>query len=254
METEKEPELVEMMGCLCRIKEEEAGRYALSRDILFRRIPEEKKPEMVENSIRCGREYAARIERKTGTDDPEKAAACYGLRVKSAGGTGKSGDSQKSSSPRRILFARFTPPDSIEIMEEPLLKYREVLSGLSEETGSLLPSPAEVRRLLTAHELFHFAEDRDSAKIYTRTEKIRLWGFLGMEARSPVRALGEIAAAAFARALCRTDYTPFALDVLLFYGYDKETARRIFRKMTGMKSGYGGGGYREKNGTGRFTL
>lgn len=216
------PALAEMMASLREVDGESWGLYVFSRDILRDRIPADKKPEMIANSIRCGEEYARRILSETGARTPDEIAAHFGLHVTSG---------SLPMAEQRILFARFTPPDAIEIMREPLEKYASLLAGLPAEESARLPAEAEVRNVLLGHELFHFVEERYQEEIYTRTEKIRLWKIFGLENRSTIRSLGEIAGMTFSKTINRIAYFPFLLDVLLFFGYHEESARSIYRNI-----------------------
>ena len=222
------PTLAEMMASLREVDGESWGMYAFSRDILRDRIPADRKPEMIASSIRCGEEYAQRVQRETGESTPDGIAAYYGLHVTSA---------SLPMTDRRVLFASYTPPDDIVILREPLEKYSAMLAGLRAEDSARLPTEAEVRSVLLGHELFHYVEEQHSEEIYTRTEKIRLWKILGLENNSAIRALGEIASMAFSKELNRIAYFPFILDVLLFFGYHEESARSIYRNIMDMDAG-----------------
>lgn len=216
------PTLAEMMASLREVDGESWGMYVFSRDILRDRIPADKKREMIANSIRCGEEYARRVLNETGARTPDEIAAHFGLHVTSG---------SLPMAEQRVLFARFTPPDEIEIMREPLEKYAAMRAGLPAEVSAGLPAESEVRNVLLGHELFHFVEERYQEEIYTRTEKIRLWKLFGFENRSTIRSLGEIAGMTFSKAINRIGYFPFLLDVLLFFGYHEESSRSIYRNI-----------------------
>ena len=62
-----------------------------------------------------------------------------------------------------------------------------------------------VEDVLLAHELFHVTEYRKKDTIYTRME--------------------------FALRLTGIPYTPYVLDVLLMYGYDKEAATALYEEI-----------------------
>lgn len=222
----KEIPLVEMIEDLRAVGDGTWGRYAFSRDLLRDRVPDEKKAEMIARSVRCGEEYADRAVRETGQSAPEEIARRLGLNV-------LPGETPMTA--KRALFAQFTPPDRIEIMREPLERYRDVLARPEEAEASRLPGAEEVFRLLLGHEIFHFLEDRHEEEIYTRTEKITLWSVLGFRNRSTVGALGEIAGMAFTKRLNHVAYSPFLLDVLLFFGYNPEGARSIYRTVMDRK-------------------
>lgn len=244
MPVKRDISLDEMAANLRAVGDGTWGRYAFSRDFLRDRVPDERKEEMIRNSVRCGGEYADRIARETGESAPRAIARRLGLSV-------LSGDLPMAG--KRVLFAQFTPPDRIEIMREPIEKYRAVLLKMDGEETGRLPGEREVSDVLLGHEIFHFLEDRDEDKIYTRTEKITLWRFLNFRNESTVEALGEIAAMAFTKKLNRLVYSPFLLDVLLFFGYNPEGARSIYRNVMDRKERETEQETGGKNGTGRYA-
>ena len=54
---------------------------------------------------------------------------------------------------------------------------------------------------------------------------------LGVETRSTIRALSEIAGMYFSKKLNGFPYSPFALDILLYYNYNSETALNMYREV-----------------------
>lgn len=207
--------LARMVEDLKSVGEEAWGMYAFSRDPLRDKVPEERKREMIRKAIACGREKADWAAKRFGTRDPEEMAASLGLQVISR---------DKGQIADRVLFALFTPPDQVEIMEEPVRKAAGLLGSLEGVTEKA------VRRLILGHEIFHFLEEEDP-EIYTRTETIELWSFLGIRNRSTVRALSEIAGMYFSQAFTSFYCSPFALDVILYYSYDAQTAIGLYNEI-----------------------
>ncbi|MCI1956173.1 MAG: hypothetical protein LKJ21_07350 [Oscillospiraceae bacterium] len=214
--------LAQMMTSLRSVDDECWGRYLFSRDILRDRIPPDRRDEMIAKSIRCGEEYARRILVETNARSVSGIPPFFGLRVHF---------SDEPATEKRVLFANFTPPDDITIMNQPMEKYDRLLASLPREEVSVLPAGAEIRDLLLGHELYHFTEERYRNEIYTRTEKIRLWKIFRFQNESTIRALGEIAAMAFARTLARVSYFPALLDVLLLFCYNKDYSRSIYQNI-----------------------
>lgn len=208
--------LTEIMRRLSGADDISWGMYAFSRDILRDRIPPSRKEEMIRKAVACGERTAREAIARWGTPDPGKLAAVLGLKV-AYEEQGKVGD--------RILFAFFTPPNQIQIFREPIARALG-----EEEMKPLLAdgilSEQGIKDLILGHEIFHCLEERDEG-IYTRQEQIVLWKLFGYCHRSTVRAVSEIAAMAFTRYLNRPSYSPFALDILLYYNYDKQEALRM---------------------------
>lgn len=216
--------LSEMIEKLLQIDDEHWGLYAFSRDILKERIPEEKKIEMIRKAVDCGREYARRIIKDFGSSEVHTIAEKLKLNIvfQNAMMTGK-----------RILFACYTPPDKIEIMTEPVNKAVELVS---KDESILIEyfQKDSIMNIILGHEIFHYIEDQFEWEIYTRTEKILLWKFMGFKNNSTIRSLSEIGAMAFTKELNLLKYSPFILDILLYYSYDSSNAEKIFHDVLEM--------------------
>jgi hypothetical protein len=216
--------LVEMIQNLLQVEDEAFGLYAFSRDILKERIPADKKLEMIRKAMSCGREYAQRMIREYGSSEVKIIAEKLKLKLvfQDALMTGK-----------RILFASYTPPNEIGIMMEPVDKAVQLI--LKDEAVLVEYFQKDsIMNTILGHEIFHYVEDQFEQEIYTRTEKILLWKLLGFKNYSTVRALGEIAAMAFTKELNGLKYSPFILDILLYYSYDSSNAEKIYHDVLEM--------------------
>lgn len=216
----------EMIQKLLLVDDESWGRYAFSRDILNHRIGAKEKSEMILKAIACGKEYANRMILESGNTDIQTIAQNYKLKIElqNASITGK-----------RILFARYTPPDQIEIMGEPVHK---AVSLISEECPDFIElfKKDDIIETILGHEIFHYLEEQNNREIYTRNEKILLWNFMGFKNYSTIHVLSEIGAMAFTRELKGLSYSPFLLDFLLYYSYDSFSAEKIYRDILGKSS------------------
>ena len=224
---EEQLSLVEMIQNLLQVDDEAWGLYAFSRDILKERIPADKKLEMIRKAMSCGREYAQLMIRECGSSDVHTIAEKLKLKIvyQDAMMTGK-----------RILFASYTPPDEIGIMTEPVNKATELI--LKDESVLIdYFQKHSIMNTILGHEIFHCVEDQFEQEIYTRTEKILLWNFFGFKNHSTLRALGEIGAMAFTKELNGLKYSPFILDILLYYSYDSVSAEKIYRDVLQMSGG-----------------
>jgi hypothetical protein len=169
---------------------------------------------MAANAVLCGEEWAQRMLAQTGASDVETIHEALGLEL-------VENNLDMTGMPRQ-LFAQFVPETRVEIMSQPVSIY----AGMHEPG---FPEPEQVRSLLIAHEMFHYVETRHPKEIYSRTEKILLWKLFGFRWESTVRTIGEIAAMSFAKTLTGADYSPFILEVLLLYGYNRDLAENVFR-------------------------
>jgi len=217
--------LREMIHNLLQVEDETWGLYAFSRELLNKRIQLDQKPEMIVKAIACGKEYAKLIIQECGCSDVRTISEKLKLKIEFH---------DSSMIGKQVLFARFTPPDKIEIMEEPV--HRAALLIL--EAAPILVEhfqENDIMDIILGHEIFHLVEEQYIQKIYTRTEKILLWKFMGFKNFSMIRTLGEIAAMAFTKELNGLKYSPFILDVLLYFGYDSSSAEKIYHDVLGNK-------------------
>lgn len=207
--------LREMAEGLAQVNDLSWGMYAFSRDILRDKISEAEKKRMIELAICCGYETADKVMSGLGTWDPWELAEKLKLKVEYA---------DRGQIADRVLFALFTPPDQIQIMKEPIELAAE--SGLPEG----LLTMDQIKSLILGHEIFHYLEEEEEG-IYTRREKVVLWRLLGYKSESTVRALSEIAGMYFSKKINGFLYSPFALDILLYYNYNSNEALKMYREV-----------------------
>ena len=207
--------LQEMAENLAQVEDMSWGMYAFSRDILRDKVSEAEKKRMIEHAICCGYEMADKVMSRLGTWDPWELAEKLKLNVE-YGYRGQIAD--------QVLFALFTPPDQIQIMKEPM--------ELAAKNGLLegMLTMEEIERLILGHEIFHYLEEEEEG-IYTRREKVVLWKLLGYKSKSTVRALSEIAGMYFSKKINGFPYSPFALDILLYYNYNSNEALKMYREV-----------------------
>lgn len=213
----------EMNKRLSEVDDISWGMYAFSRDVLCRKIDDARKQDMIRKAMECGTRKAEETAVRFGTEDPWEIAKSLGLSIVFP---------KEANVGGRILFALFTPPNQIQIMREPIEKAAE-----NEEIRKFV-TEEQIKNLILGHELFHFLEEEDEG-IYTRSETITLWKFLGYEHRSTVRALSEIAGMAFTKKLNQFPYSPFTLDILLYYNYNSDEALNIYSEVIGRNGGHG---------------
>ena len=196
--------LGEMIERLSKVDDISWGMYAFSRDVLCRKIDDARKQDMIRKAMECGTRKAEETAVRFGMEDPWEIAKSLGLSIVFP---------KEANVGGRILFALFTPPNQIQIMREPIQK------AASDEQVRRLVTEDQMKNLILGHELFHFFEEEEE-EIYTRTETITLWKFFGYKHTSTIRALSEIAGMAFTKNLNQFPYSPFTLDILLYYNYN----------------------------------
>nr|WP_317377976.1 hypothetical protein [uncultured Faecalimonas sp.] len=204
----------EMAEELAKVPERVWGMYAFEREPLEGKFTKEQKYEYIKKANACGRAWAERVSEAYQTADPGLLAERMGMKVlqkKTPAGGGI------------VLFAQFVQPDEITIFTDCVTKAQKIYR----ESGCPLLAEETLRSVLLAHELFHAVEERHAGEIYTRTEKVELWR-RPFSNRSSIVCLSEIAAMAFAAQLTGMEVSPYMLDVLLVYAYDKNAAWGLY--------------------------
>ena len=209
-----------MLECLTRLQMEAWNGYVFSREPLNARFDDEQRARWLRQSVSCGRQYAEGIKRKYGTGDPLTLAEEMGLNVSYP---------QRPENADRVLFAEYKYPDNIYIYMD--VVHRAEVYLRESEIREILSDQLDVKRLLLAHELFHYLEEKDSGRIFTKQETVCLWRFGPIHNDSSIHVLGEIAAMAFARELTGISYSPYVMDVFLVYCYSPEEASRLFKEI-----------------------
>ncbi|KAB1436048.1 hypothetical protein [Candidatus Galacturonibacter soehngenii] len=210
-------QLYKLVSNLLLVKENEWGLYAFSKEPLHKKITKEEKKEMIDMAINCGIEYAKRIKMQYKSARVKELAEVFQIKV-----------FQQDSSMigKRIVFALYTPPNRIEIMNEPIQKACDIL-----EKDSFLVehfTQEVIINTILGHEIFHFLEEQFEQEIYTRTKKILLWSCLGIKNYSTIRTLSEIGAMAFTKELNQLTFSPYILDIILYYSYDSCSTKKIY--------------------------
>lgn len=209
-----------MLKDLAAIDLAEWYRYVFSRDPLNGRFNDAQRRSWMEYALACGREYAEKVMKEYGSSDPVVLAKAMGMKVSYPTYPEKTD---------RVLFAEYREPDIIFIYMDAVKKAGEYLER--PEIREILTDSLDIRKLLLAHELFHYVEEVYQHEIYTKTEKIRLWSIGPLHNDSEIAALSEAAAMAFAREITGIPYAPYVMDAFLVYGYSPEEASGLYEEM-----------------------
>ncbi len=214
--------LEEIVLNLSKIDDITWGKYNLEIDLLHNKIKKDEQDSLVIGAINCGKELAKKLKNEYGTNDLKEIASLNKLQILNRQGY--------NDPAGRLIFALFTPPRKIQIMEEPLNNCRRHTKEFRNINNAIFIKD-NLAQLITAHELFHFFEEENKKTIYTRTTKIVLWKFLGIRYKSTIRNLSEIAAMAFAREITDFPYSPFLVDFVLLWDYSRRNTLKNYNEI-----------------------
>ena len=184
---------------------EERNRIALAyleltRDKVFRNLPEEEKLKLVGDILKIGDETARIVAAEYASRDPRKIAIKMGLRV-----FGEEKEGLKSSEYRR---------DKKEIAIS--RKFHERL--LQEVENRELSE--HLLQFVVAHELFHHLEAEQLGEIYKRY-KFKTWKIGPYSKETFIRGISDVAAQAFTQSLLGLEISPQVFDYLTYILYTR---------------------------------
>lgn len=208
----------EMIKELRKIDDINWGLYAFRRDPLDKKISDEDKVSIINESIDCGCMEARMLREKYGEMDCSSYAEKLNIDILEV---------EAHDDGSYILFAKFNDPNKVSVYMESVRKAEALVQ--SNDLKNLICG-VNIKDVLIAHEMFHFIESQKN-DIYTRNKKIQLWKLGPIKYKSGLVVLGEIAAMAFAKELLQLDYSPHLFDVLLLYAHNESQAKEIYNEI-----------------------
>ncbi|MGM0215368.1 hypothetical protein [Enterococcus sp. AZ109] len=191
---------------LSKLPDESYEGYLLKQDNLYRRIPEEAKAELLRNAVACGKQAAQPLKGKPLTGFLQQA----GIQVVY---TKETSNKTKNA----YTLAEIRLPDRITLNETLIESGQKLIDH--EVDLQFLTAQASIADILSAHELFHYLENRD--KLYT-TEKHIQYKIGPFSKTARIHALSEIAATAFVKEIYGLTFSPLLFNSVLLYNFDTE--------------------------------
>lgn len=212
----------EMLEKLMSLDDARWGMYAFSRDPVEGKFSTGEKRVYAQKANACGHEEAVCLKSNGGGYTPEDIAGKLGAAIVEKNAPAGGG---------HVIFAQYEETGTVILFKDCLDQLDRIRQGYPDVP---FPNREEVRSILLYHELFHHIEHKKKNSIYTQTEKVELWK-KPFSNRSRILALSEIAAMAFAREMAGAGYSPFILDVLLVYAYNREAASALYEEILDME-------------------
>lgn len=182
------------------------AHYLLAQDNLYRKIPEEQRDALITKAIASGQAAAQQLQGQSLADFLAESGIEVTYVEETSNKTKVSYTLAEIRLPNRITLNR-TLIDS----GQQLIDHQAGLQSLVER--------ASIAEVLTAHELFHYLENRD--QLYT-TEKHVHYKIGPFSKTARIHALSEIAATAFAKEFFGLSFSPLLFNPVLLYNFDRE--------------------------------
>ncbi|EOH87977.1 hypothetical protein [Enterococcus pallens] len=212
MNTER---FVSQMIQLSQQKEELFAHYLLAQDNLYRKIPEEQRNSLITKAMASGEAAAQQLQGQALADFLVES----GIGVTYV---------EETSSKTKVSYtlAEIRLPDRITLNRTLIDSGQQLID---QQTGlQFLIERASISDVLTAHELFHYLENRD--QLYT-TEKHVQYKIGPFSKTARIHALSEIAATAFAKAFFGLSFSPLLFNPVLLYNFDGEFSEGFIEQL-----------------------
>lgn len=193
----------------------------LKEDLVYGRIPRERRRYYIDFGLRMGRE-AARCCRGAGLEEILGRDGVSVVRVEAPSPSGLHAQICYDGKNRRVdLFC-----DTARTLSRAL------------EGSGAEQTPRQLEQLFLAHEFYHWLEYSSATPTSSLCDRVE-WRVLGLFPRSvSVRRTEEIAAFAFAKELCGLSVHPKAMDYVLLYRQKGETMEQIAGRLGKMEEEY----------------
>lgn len=191
------------------------AHYLLAQDNLYRKIPEEQRDALITKAIASGQAAAQQLQGQALADFLAESGIEVTYVEETSNKTKVSYTLAEIRLPNRITLNR-TLIDS----GQQLIDHQAGLQSLVER--------ASIADILTAHELFHYLENRD--QLYT-TEKHVHYKIGPFSKTARIHALSEIAATAFAKEFFGLSFSPLLFNPVLLYNFDGEFSEGFIEQL-----------------------
>jgi hypothetical protein len=195
------------LAALPRLTVRALGQSLLADDAVFRRIPAEARPTLVDAALSEGRVRAESVSRDFGSD-PWTIAKRLGVSVVQSDSDAGFGNA--------LVFAEYTAhPPQITLYHTAIAEMSERLShpmlrGVLEA--------GDCKQVVLAHELYHHLERTGPEPLLRRRYRVTVLQLGRWRWTSGIAALEEIAAGAFAQTLLSLKFHPRLLELLCVLG------------------------------------
>ncbi|NMB43027.1 MAG: hypothetical protein GX995_02715 [Clostridiales bacterium] len=193
------------------------ARYLISRDPISGKIPTSEISEIIESSIKCGKDQANKLLMKYGNLSPIEIANKLKLNVKYE---------NEQDTMDFIYFGLFESPRDIFIYKGNIKEATSILEQIKANFFNI-----NFNDIVLAHEIFHYIEHHDQS-LYSNTRQINLWSLGKLYThKSSLICTGEIAGMSFAKTLLNLDFDPTILDYIFLLAFDYEKAEALYHKI-----------------------
>lgn len=207
------------LEALINIDDYTYGLYTFLFENLNDKIDKNKKHEFIKKSIECGTSNAKAL----------KGKSIYELLVEN----NLKVKEEIEEGEYRNLFGLFNYPNQITLFTTNIYRvYKKLINN------GLNISEEKIKEVVLAHEFFHYFENKDPKRFFTKTEKITTFKLFKLEIKSHVIALSEIAAMNFAKKFCSLDFSTYIFDYYLLESIDLNKSKSMLDTLVNLRSDY----------------
>ena len=194
------------------------ARYLVTTDPIQGKIPKDEIDEIINSSMKCGKDEANKLLEKYGNISPSEMAKSLNIDLS---------HQDKQGLTDYIYFGLFESPNSIIIYDGNIETADNLLKELNIDYFNV-----DFKDIVLAHEIFHYIEFHDKS-LYSNIRRINLWSLGKLYTHtSPLICTGEIAGMSFAKILIDLDFDPNLLNYIFLVAYDFDKADKLYKRIT----------------------
>ncbi|MBM7712550.1 hypothetical protein [Enterococcus xiangfangensis] len=187
------------------------GKYLLSQDHLYKKIPENQRSELIQQAVECGESAAENLV----ADDLRNYCRQEKIEIEFF-------QEELKAENFRFVLAEFQLPKLIRINQsllaaaEPFLLAQDFFKD------------QRAADILLAHELYHYLENQQ--QLFTIKKQL-MYQTGPFKRQARLHALSEIAAMSFAQAYLELPFSPVILNIALLYPIAPEYSEQLAKQL-----------------------
>lgn len=196
--------------------------YLIAQDRLERKIKDDVKSYLIQQSLEVGKKEANLLKEKFPTASPLNIIESLGLKLEHK--DEENIDTQ--SGVHYVLLGCYESPDQIMICDKTIGRLQRYL----EETEHPIFSEISVKDIVLAHEIFHYIEEQKE-DLFTNRFQVDVFSVGPFRKKSTVLCAGEIAGMTFAKTLLNLPFEPAILNYIVMRIWNPPAAERTLESM-----------------------
>lgn len=217
----------EILEELLSVSEEGMAMYLVGQDPLERKMEDDVKSQLVQQSIAVGKSEANLLRQQFPTATPREIIESLGLKLEHK----DEENIATKTGVHYVLLGYYESPDEIVVFDHTIGRMQRYLEGIEHPVFSGI----SVKDIVLAHEIFHYIEEQKE-DLFTNRFKVEVFSLGPFRKQSTVLSAGEIAGMTFAKTLLNLPFEPEILNYIVMRIWNPTAAERTLASMLQYKN------------------